>query len=55
MLSLLRPEAQAQPIAGTFPERTVRLIVPFAAGGGIDIITRIVAQSLGALYGKPVI
>ena len=44
----------AQP-ASSYPERTVRLIVPFAAGGGIDVLTRLVAQRLGVLYGKPVV
>ena len=44
----------AQP-ASNYPERTVRLIVPFAAGGGIDVLTRLVAQRLGVLYGKPVV
>ena len=48
-------EARAQTSAATFPERPMRLVVPFAAGGGIDIITRVVAQQLGVIYGKPVI
>ena len=55
MLSVSALEARAQTPVDSFPDRAVRFVVPFAAGGGIDVITRIVAQSLGALYGKPVI
>jgi tripartite-type tricarboxylate transporter receptor subunit TctC len=47
----LAPEARAQ----DFPNRTVRLIVPFAAGGGVDIIARLVGQRLSVLFGKPVV
>ena len=45
----------AQSSGSTFPDRTVRIIVPFAAGGGVDILTRMVAQRLAALYGKSVV
>src|SRR3954463_14621607 len=38
-----------------FPERPVQIITPYAAGGGLDIITRTVAQRLSAQWGKQVI
>src|SRR5438105_10167805 len=38
-----------------FPERPVQIITPYAAGGGLDIITRTLAQRLSALWGKPVL
>ncbi len=43
--------AQAQ----NYPAKTVRLIVPFAAGGSTDIIGRLLAQKLGEAWGQQVI
>ena len=44
--------AQAQ---GTYPDRPVRLIVPFSAGGLADITFRMVGEKLNVLLGKQVI
>ncbi len=41
--------------AGEYPDHTIRMIVPFAAGGGTDVIARIIAQSLNAKWGQPVV
>src|SRR5260370_302388 len=41
--------------AQTFPERPVQIITPYAAGGGLDIITRTLAQRLSAQWGKQVL
>jgi tripartite-type tricarboxylate transporter receptor subunit TctC len=38
-----------------WPERPVRLIVPFAAGSSSDTIARIVTQKLGERLGQPII
>src|SRR5438067_1184484 len=38
-----------------FPERPVQIITPYAAGGGLDIITRTLAQKLSTLWGKQVL
>jgi tripartite-type tricarboxylate transporter receptor subunit TctC len=51
-LSALSPFAQAQ----TYPTKTVALIVPFPAGGGTDIVARLVAQRLSeSLKGNVVV
>jgi tripartite-type tricarboxylate transporter receptor subunit TctC len=42
--------AQAQ----SFPAKPIKIIVPFAAGGGSDTVTRIVAEKLSGRLGQPV-
>ncbi|MCZ8146971.1 MAG: tripartite tricarboxylate transporter substrate-binding protein [Roseomonas sp.] len=37
------------------PNRPVRLIVPFAPGGSNDIVSRIIADSVGQALGQPII
>jgi tripartite-type tricarboxylate transporter receptor subunit TctC len=41
--------------AAQFPLRPVRIISPFAAGGGSDVITRVIAQTISENTGKPVV
>jgi tripartite-type tricarboxylate transporter receptor subunit TctC len=38
-----------------FPNRPIRMLVPFAPGGGIDITARITAQSLSNVLGQQVV
>jgi tripartite-type tricarboxylate transporter receptor subunit TctC len=38
-----------------FPQSQIRFVVPFTAGGGTDVITRIVAQHLSEAWKVPVI
>src|SRR5262245_11817413 len=40
--------------AQTYPDRPVRIIIAFAAGGTIDTLGRIVAQKLGDAWGQSV-
>jgi len=46
---------RAQSATPTFPERVVRIIVPFPAGGATDIVARMVADRLAQAWGRPVI
>ncbi|HEY4920985.1 MAG TPA: tripartite tricarboxylate transporter substrate binding protein [Xanthobacteraceae bacterium] len=41
--------------AQTFPSRTVRIIVPFPAGGTADVMPRVVADWLSRQWGQPVV
>lgn len=41
--------------ATAWPSRPVKIIVPFAAGGTVDIVSRSLAERLGALLGQPFI
>lgn len=50
-LSLLAPEVAA---AG-FPERAIRLVVPFPAGGGADNLARTIMPRVEGLLGKPIV
>jgi len=44
--------APAAAIAQDWPQRPVRLVVPYAAGGGTDIVARVLAQKLGEKFGQ---
>jgi len=41
--------------AQTYPERPVRILVPFSPGGGTDIIARMMAQKLTEMWGQSVV
>ncbi|MES1264460.1 MAG: tripartite tricarboxylate transporter substrate-binding protein, partial [Variovorax sp.] len=43
------------PAMAAWPERPIKLIVPFAPGGSNDNIARVVAARLGARLGQPII
>jgi tripartite-type tricarboxylate transporter receptor subunit TctC len=38
-----------------YPDRTIRMVVPYAPGGGTDILGRIVAQKMTETLSKPVV
>jgi tripartite-type tricarboxylate transporter receptor subunit TctC len=52
---LLALACLAQPAIGGYPEKPIRLIVTFPAGGVTDILGRTIAQKLSERLGQPVI
>lgn len=53
-LAVLGAQAQAQ-VTASYPARPVRLIVPLAAGGGMDTVARAVSQKLTEQLGQTVV
>ena len=49
------PASGAEPIAPSYPDKPVRMIVPLAPGGGSDIVGRILAQALTDHWRKSVV
>ena len=47
--------AAAAPVAMAYPDKTITIVVPTAAGGGNDAMARTIAQKLGPLLGQTVI
>lgn len=48
--------ASAAPaVAQEFPTRTIRMVLPFPAGGGSDLVARIIAQKYSAQLGQQVV
>ncbi len=45
----------AAPLAMAYPDKTIKIVVPTAAGGGNDAMARTIAQKLGPLLGQNVI
>lgn len=47
--------AAAGTAAQDFPQRTVKLVAPFAPAGAVDILARILAERLAPMYGQSVV
>jgi len=41
--------------AQAYPERTITLVVPFAAGGSTDVVARVIAQKMGDALGQQIV
>ena len=46
----------ASPVsAQTYPTKQIRIVAPFAAGGGVDVVARTTARHLTAELGQPTV
>ena len=54
-LAALLALAHAVALAQGYPNKAIKIIVPFPPGGGTDIGTRIIAQKLSEAWGQPVL
>src|SRR5215475_1710489 len=47
--------ARAQAPADKYPEKPIKIIVPFAPGGSVDILARVIGQKLTEHWRQPTI
>jgi tripartite-type tricarboxylate transporter receptor subunit TctC len=55
LLGVLAVAFAASAPAQDFPTKTIKIIVPFAPGGNVDITARLVAPGLSEVLGQPVV
>jgi len=55
LASIAATSAWSQAADAKFPSKPVTLVVPYAAGGGTDIVGRLMAQKLSELWGQSVV
>src|SRR5215217_1053346 len=48
-------QAEAQVGAERYPQRPIRVVVPYPAGGGLDVISRVIGERLGRQLGQAVV
>jgi tripartite-type tricarboxylate transporter receptor subunit TctC len=47
--------APAQEPADVFPSRSIKIVVPFPAGGPSDVLARMIGQKMGEDWGQPIV
>jgi tripartite-type tricarboxylate transporter receptor subunit TctC len=55
MLAIADATAQGTADSLSYPNRAVRIIVPFPPGGPTDILTRVLGQRMSEVWGQPVV
>ena len=53
--TLLFPVASSAAAGAAYPMRPIRMIVPFVAGGGTDLLARLVAPGMGEVLGQQIV
>jgi len=53
--ALVAASATSVPAQSNFPNRPIRLLVPFAPGGGVDVVTRVVGQKFSERIGQSIL
>jgi len=54
-LNLAVTAAEAQTPADKYPDKPIKIIVPFAPGGSVDILARVIGQRLTESFGQTVV
>ena len=55
LLLLIAPLLASNSMAASYPERPITIVVPFTAGGIVDIVARKIAVPMSAALGQPVV
>jgi len=53
--AMLLAGASAPLFAQTYPSKPIRLVVPFAASGGSDVVARMIGAELTKVWGQPIV
>jgi len=48
-------QSQTFPNSPLFPNRPIKLVVPFPPGGSVDVLARIISERLGAVLGQSIV
>ena len=55
MLGAASPTLAQEKTQDNFPSRTIRLVVSFPPGGGVDAVARLFADKMSPMLGQPVV